>query len=99
MPLLYTTRRTLDAGCRPVPPLLAQQKSLMDRVERPTVPAWRGKALVLRQRFDATRTVRVGTCFPAIFKIAGQLARNQSGKRKLLVRRKENVLEPVDIGL
>ena len=78
-------RYTIDACCSAMPPFLVQQKPLVHCIERPFLPRLPREPLVLRQRFDAIRTVRIGANGSAIVGIADPLAYNQFGKRKLLV--------------
>ena len=78
-------RHTLDPCGRAMPPFLVQQKSLINCVERPFLPRLSREPLVLRQRFDAIRTVRIGASGSAILEIASPLAGSQFGKRELFV--------------
>src|SRR5262245_12781394 len=92
-------RYTFDASRRAMPPSLTEQKPLIDPVERPFLPRLSREPLVLREGFAAMRTARIDASGSAIFEIAGPLACSQFGKRKVFVGRKNDVLEPIDIGL
>ena len=89
----------MDARHCVMPPLLAQQKPLIDRVEWPSLPSVSCKPLVLRKRLDAAGAVRVGAAPRIIFKIAQPVAQGLIDELELLVGRKQEVLEPIAISL
>src|SRR5260370_28121296 len=49
-----------DARGRNMPPLLVEQKGLVDQIERELLPSLSGKPAVLWQRLDAPRRLIVG---------------------------------------
>ncbi|HYZ40812.1 MAG TPA: hypothetical protein VE687_09315 [Stellaceae bacterium] len=58
--LLMMRRDAADPGHGIVPPLLIQKKSLVDRLERQTLPPLASEPMILLQRLETGRTGRVG---------------------------------------
>ena len=69
-------RHASNAGCRAVPPLLVQQKGLMDHIKGPTPPRLGAEAVILRQRLDAVWRGGVATGLP---RVGGQTNRLAGG--------------------
>jgi hypothetical protein len=78
--------------------LLGQEEGLLDQVERRLLPARVLEAVVLRQRLDAGRRLRVAGRPRGPDREPQRLARRLVGELRLLAGRKAEVDEPVDVG-
>ena len=91
-----------DAGNpdrRVVPPLLCQQKTLIEAVEGPVLPGLVREPLVLRERLDARRARGIDSGARAVGEEPLPLLGGLLNELGLLVGRQPEVLSPVGIGL
>ena len=74
--MLVVRRHASNAGCRAVPPLLVQQKGLINYIKGPTPPRLGAEAVILRQRLDAVWRGGVAAGLP---RVGGQTNRLAGG--------------------
>ena len=86
------------AGSGVVPPLLSQQKGLINEVVRPLPPALVIKPVILRQRFNAGLGVGILAGFEGVEHQAHHLANGFFVQQRLLARRQAQVHQPVEVG-
>src|SRR5208282_2931271 len=92
-------RNTAHAGGCVVPPLLLQQKGLVDAAEGPLHPTFVDESPVLRQWFDATlRLATVDRVAARVVSKPGRLADCLVNELRALARRVREVCRPVQIG-
>ena len=96
--MLVVGRHAADAGRRVVPPLLIQEKCLMDHVERPALPRLALEAVILRQRFDAARTGRVAVGLRRIGRQTNCLAHGLLQQNLPFAGRRREMQRPVGVG-
>jgi hypothetical protein len=81
-----------------VPPLLGQQKTLLDQIERRLAPGRVVEPVVLRQRLNAGRRLRVLGGTRGVEGEPQRLARRLVHELRLLAGREPEMYQPVDIG-
>ena len=87
------------AGHRVVPPLLIQQERLVDQAERKLLPAGMVEAVVLRQRNDARRSLRVPGAASRVVAEAQYLLHRLFDETRSFAWQEGQVRGPVEIGI
>ena len=91
-------RYAADTGRRVMPPLLGQEKALVDRIIRPLLPFRRAEAPVLRQRLDAARRrLGIRDCAPEEIPVPDTFARRLVDQLEALPRRRKQMNRPIEI--
>jgi len=86
-----------DAGRRVMPPLLMQQERLVNEVEGPLLPCLAAKAPILRQRFDARRSVFFRPVARSVGEEADRFPHRLFNELPLLARSARQMHGPVGI--
>src|SRR5215467_3222206 len=88
-----------DARGRNMPPLLIEQKGLVDQIERELLPSLSGKSVVLWQRLDAPRRPFIAQSATAcISEQPRRLSCSLLGELNALAGRRGKMRRPIEIG-
>ena len=96
--LFMVWRHPANAGHSAVPPLLVQEKGLVNHVERPLLPALAFEPVILPQRLDARQAIRIGGKSCKVGHNPDRLAHTRFCELLILSWRRQKMDRPIGIG-